>query len=95
MKRATKATPAGVPRSRAKLTKRQRYILKWNGPYCLDGRMRRATKAMLGKGTESERDAAYFYECRYRGHHPSVEFVYSPNRISVKHGRNTQARRHT
>lgn len=95
MKRSTRATPAGVSRSRSKLTKRQRYVLKWNGPLSLLSRNRRKVKAMLGKGTEGERDAAYFYECRYRGHHPSIEFVYNPNRISAKHGRNKKARRHT
>lgn len=59
----------------AKLSKRKRYVLKWNGPQSLSPNARKCVKAMLGKGTREQRDIAYFYECRYMGHGPSDQFL--------------------
>lgn len=76
-----------------KLSKRKRYILKWNGPHCLTSKARRQNKAYLGKGSEDTRDIAFFYECRYRGHgwptkrkcvFTKDRSVVAPNRLSAK-----------
>jgi hypothetical protein len=53
-----------------KLSKRRRYILKWNGP---DGHTRRARQyvnARRGKGPASSREVNTIYWCRLHGFYP-------------------------
>jgi hypothetical protein len=57
-----------------KLSRRNRYILKWNGPSCLGARARKQNKANLGKGDMLSREIAYYYECRYKGYFPNVPY---------------------
>ncbi len=62
-----------------KLTKRQRYVLKWNGPYSMKNLKREYArcKAMMGHGTKDERVFATAYVCRFRGFFPeSAEELY-------------------
>ncbi len=77
-----------------KLSKRKRYVLKWNGPGSLSRNARRSNRAHLGKGTELVRDIAYFYECRYRGHGPCDEETFvSGNRPSAKQPQKSASKR--
>ena len=64
----------------SKLSKRARYVVKWNGPHSLGPAVRRQNKAALGKGTLLQRQIAYFYECRYHGKEPCnlADFLSNP-----------------
>ena len=66
-----------------KLSKRKRYILKWNGPHW-NKRWRRAERATLGKGTEGQRMQAVAYLCRHRGFMPSESEFLRMAGITVK-----------
>jgi hypothetical protein len=57
-----------------KLSRRKRYVLKWNGPNCLSKQSRKQNKANLGKGDILSREIAYYYECRYKGYFPEVSY---------------------
>ena len=52
-----------------KLSKRDRYILKWNGPLSLKHKKRvyRSCKAGMGKGTSIHRECCTAYVLRFRG----------------------------
>lgn len=57
-----------------KLSKRKRYILKWNGPdYANNLNKRRAhSRSTMGHGDEDTRVAATAYFCRTRGFFPTT-----------------------
>lgn len=59
---------------RRKLTRRQRYILKWNGPDAVlrYKRFRAGCRSRMGHGTPDERVAATAFECRFRGFFPAT-----------------------
>lgn len=69
-----------------KLSKRARYIIKWNGPRCWEHRRveRRAILASCGKGDEGKRTSATAYACRYRGFFPaSLEQFYRMSGVAL------------
>lgn len=53
----------------AKLSKRDRYVLKWNGPYSVQYRktIRRRCRAEMGHGDETTRTYATAFMFRFRG----------------------------
>lgn len=57
-----------------KLSKRKRYVLKWNGPHFLADykRQRRSCRSKMGFGDQDERFIATAYLCRCRGFYPST-----------------------
>lgn len=57
-----------------KLSKRQRYVLRWNGPACVLQRKREyaAAKRRLGRGPHIARIIATAYVCRFRGFYPKT-----------------------
>lgn len=55
-----------------KLSRRQRYIVKWNGPSALDKRSRNAAKSSRGHGDKLRRFIATVYWCRYHGFFPET-----------------------
>lgn len=52
-----------------KLSKRDRFVLKWNGPECVTQRKRnrRVSRATMGHGCETTRHVGTIYEYRFRG----------------------------
>lgn len=56
-----------------KLSRRQRYIVKWNGPGSLTKRARNAAKSQRGYGNDEDRRfVATAYWCRYHGFFPET-----------------------
>jgi hypothetical protein len=70
-----------------KLSRRQRYILKWNGPDSLRHRKQvyAACKRQMGRGDETQRMVATAYVCRFRGFYPRTD-VELCQRAGVPHG---------
>lgn len=57
-----------------KLSKRKRYVLKWNGPHFLADykRQRQSCRSKMGIGDTLQRFIATVYLCRCRGFYPST-----------------------
>lgn len=55
-----------------KLSRRERYILKWNGPQCVINKKKElaAAKRQMGQGDWLQRMNATAYVCRFRGFFP-------------------------
>lgn len=74
----------------SKLSKRDRYILKWNGPWSLEHKKKaqRQFKAGMGKGDEGHRVSCTAYVCRFRGFFPkTVEEFYRRAGFDMQHDR--------
>lgn len=58
------------------MSRRLRYILKWNGPYSMKHRQKvlRQCKAGMGKGDENHRVVCTAYVCRFRGFFPDTAY---------------------
>lgn len=58
-----------------KLSKRDRYILKWNGPECMIRRKknRHYARANMGRGDACNRIVSTAYECRFKGFYPATD----------------------
>lgn len=58
-----------------KLSRRERYILKWNGPQCVANKKRERAdaKRQMGHGSEDQRLCATAYMCRFRGFYPRTD----------------------
>lgn len=62
-----------------KLTKRERYVLKWIGPRESKNisKYRRSCKAQMGRGNEDDRVFTTAFFCRFQGWYPaSTEELY-------------------
>lgn len=58
-----------------KLSKRDRYILRWNGPHSLANKKkaRAECKRRMGRSDETQRMIATAYVCRFRGFYPRTD----------------------
>lgn len=74
-----------------KLSRRQRYIVKWNGPNSLSKRARNAVKSGRGHGDQIHREVCTAYWCRYHGFFP--ETVAEFGRLTGVGGRTSDKRR--